>query len=217
LWKGKPDRFRRLHFSGDAMTLPIQITFRNIEQSDRIEAMVRKEAAKLEKFYSAIMSCRVAIEAPEHRRRYGALYHVRIDLGVPGGELVIKNEPSLHRSIQAEEQAKTAKQREVNTPHKHVQVAIRDAFRLARRQLEEYARRQRREVKTHERERARVVELFPRKGYGFLETADGRQLYFHKNSVLGGTFGRIKVGAAVAFAEEQGEHGPQASTVRMVG
>lgn len=199
------------------MTLPIQITFRNIEPSERIEAVVRKEAAKLEKFYSGIMSCRVALEVPEHRRRYGGLYRVRIDLGVPGGELVIKNEPNLHRSLQAEEQPKTAKQLEINTPHKHVQVAIRDAFRLARRQLEEYARRQRRDVKTHESERARVVELFPRKGYGFLETADGRQLYFHKNSVLGGTFGRIKVGATVAFAEEQGDQGPQASTVRMVG
>ena len=198
------------------MTLPIQITFRTIEASDRVESMVRKEAAKLEKFYSAIMSCRVAIEAPENRRRFGGLYHVRIDLGVPGAELVIRNEPNLHRSIQAEEQARTAKQQEVTTPHKHIEVAVRDAFRLARRQLEEYARRRRREVKLHENQQAQVAELFPRKGYGFLETSDGRQLYFHKNSVLGGTFGRMKVGAAVAFAEEEGDRGPQASTVRML-
>lgn len=198
------------------MTLPIQITFRNIEPSDRAESMVRKEAGKLEKFYSGIMSCRVAIEVPENRRRFGGLYHVRIDLGVPGGELVIKNEPNLHRSIQAEEQAKTAKQREIATPHKHLEVAVRDAFRLARRQLEDYARRRRREIKTHETEQAHVVELFPRKGYGFLETSDGRQLYFHKNSVLGGTFDRMKLGAPVAFAEEDGDRGPQASTVRIL-
>ena len=198
------------------MTLPIKITFRNIEPSDRVEAAVRKEAAKLEKFYSAIMSCRVAIEAPEHRRRYGGLYRVRIDLGVPGGELVINNEPYLRGSVQAEEQTRTAKQLEVNTPHKHIQVAIRDAFRVARRKLEEYARRQRRDVKAHVSPQARVVELFPKEGYGFLETADGRQVYFHENSVLGGTFSRMKLGATVAFAEEQGERGPQASTVRMV-
>jgi len=196
------------------MILPIQITFRNIEPSDRIEARVRKEAAKLEKFYSRIMSCRVVIEVPEHRRRYGGLHHVRIDLGVPGGELVIKNEPSLRGSIPEEEQ-KTAKHLEVDTPHKHVELAIRDAFRSARRKLEEYARRQRGDVKTHETHQAEVVELYPKKGYGFLKTVDGRQIYFHRNSVLHGSFARIKVGSTVAFAEEQGEHGPHASTVRI--
>ena len=198
------------------MTLPIQITYRNIEASDRIEALVRKLAAKLDKFYRGIMSCRVVIEAPEGRRRYGGLHHVRIDLGLPGGELVIKNEPSLHGSIPGNA-PKTAKQFEVATPHKYVEVAIRDAFRLARRQLEDYARRQHRDVKSHETRRAEVIELHPAKGYGMLKSLDGRQIYFHRNSVLGSSFGRMKVGSTVAFAEEEGEHGPQASTVRMVG
>jgi cold shock CspA family protein len=160
------------------------------------------------------MSCRVVVEVPEHRRRYGGLHHVRIDLGVPGGELVVKNEPSLHGSIAIG--GKTAKRLEAGTPHKHLELAIRDAFRSARRQLEDYARRQRRYVKNHESRNAEVVQLYPKKGYGFLETADGRQIYFHRNSVLRGSFGRMKVGSTVAFAEEQGEHGPQASTVRVV-
>ena len=198
------------------MTLPIQITFRNTEPSDRIEAVVRKEAAKLEKFYSPIMSCRVAIEVPEGRRRYGGLHHVRIDLGIPGGELVVKNEPNLQTSI-AEEGGKAAKSLELNTPHKHLEVAIRDAFRSARRQLQEYARRQRGDVKSHASQQAEVVELHPKQGYGLLATADGRQVYFHRNSVLNHGFGRMKVGSVVAFAEEEGDHGPQASTVRMMG
>jgi cold shock CspA family protein len=198
------------------MTLPIQITFRNTEPSERVEAMVRKEAAKLEKFYPRIMSCRVSIEVPEHRRRFGGLHHVRIDLGLPGGELVIKNQPSLRGSI-PEEDGKTAKHLEIGAPHKHMEVAIRDAFRSARRQLEDYARAQRGAVKTHEDNRAEIVEIHPKQGYGLLETPDGRQIYFHRNSVLHGSFGRMKVGSRVAFAEEQGEHGPQASTVRMVG
>jgi cold shock CspA family protein len=196
------------------MTLPIQITSRNTEPSGQIEAKVRKEAAKLEKFYSPIMSCRVVIEMREHRKR-GGLHHVRIDLGVPGGELVVKNEPSLHSSVQEGEE-KIAKHLEVDTPHKHVYVAIREAFRSARRQLEDYARRKRGDVKIHETQQAQVVELFPEKGYGFLDTADGRQIYFHKNSVLHGSLGRMKVGSTVAFVEEQGERGPQASTVRIV-
>ena len=197
------------------MNLPIQITFRNTEPSPPLEAKVRKEAAKLERFYAPLVSCRVVIETPEHRRRYGGLYHVRIDLGVPGGELVVKNEPSLYGST-AEGEEKTAKHQEIDTPHKHMDVAVRDAFRSARRQLEEYARRQRRDVKLHESRQAKVVELFPDKAYGFLETSDGRAVYFHQNSVLRGAFARMKVGSRVSFAEEQGEQGPQASTVRLV-
>lgn len=197
------------------MTLPIQVTFRNTEPSGRLEAVVHKEAAKLEKFYPRIMSCRVSIELPEHRRRFGTLHRIRIDLGLPGGELVVKSEPNLRDSI-PEEARKATKQLEVNTPHKHIELAIRDAFRSARRQLEDYARRQRGDVKAHEDNRAQVVELHPNQGYGLLETPDGRHIYFHRNSVLRGSFGRMKVGSAVAFAEEQGDHGPQASTVRMV-
>lgn len=196
------------------MTLPIQIAFRNTEHSDRIGAKIREEAARLDKFYSSIMSCRVVIEAPEHRRRYGGLHHVRI-VGVPRGELVVKYQPSLHSSIQQDEE-KTAKHFEVDVPHKKVEVAICDASRSARRQLQDYARRQRGDIKIHETQQGQVVELFPKKGYGFLETADGRQICFHRNSVLHGSFGRIKFESNVIFAEEQGEHDPQANTVRIV-
>jgi len=78
--------------------------------------------------------------------------------------------------------------------------------------LEEYARRQRGDRKVHPSERARVG--LPEKGYGFLETADGRQIYFHKNSVLGGSFGRIET-APQSRSEETGEHGPQATSVKL--
>jgi len=132
------------------MTLPIQISFRNIEHSDRIEAQIRKEAAKLDQFYSPITTCRVVVEAPEHRRRYGRQHQVRIDLAVPGGEIVVKNEPALHHSIH-ENEAKTSKELDVATAYKRVDVAIRDAFRIARRQLQGYGQRQRHEVKVHER------------------------------------------------------------------
>jgi hypothetical protein len=117
---------------------------------------------KPDKFYSPIMSCRIVIEVPEHRRKYGGLHHVRIDLGVPGGELVVKHEPSLHSSAQEDEE-KTAKHLEVDVPHKKVDVAIRDAFRSARRQLQDYARRQRGDVKIHESQQGQVVELFRRR------------------------------------------------------
>src|SRR5580692_7747052 len=63
----------------------------------------------------------------------------------------------------------------------------------------------------------RVKNLLAREDYGFIETADGRQIYFHRNAVLDAAFDRLKVGSEVAFAEEEGVKGPQASTVRVVG
>lgn len=168
--------------------------------SETIEADIREKAAKLDVFCDRLMGCRVVVEAPHRRHHQGRLYHVRIDLTVPGGELVVKREPSKHNA------------------HEDIYVAIRDAFDGARRKLQDYARRQRGQVKLHEPvPAARVSRLFPDEGFGFLETADGREIYFHKNSVLGSGFTNLEVGSEVSYAEEQGEKGPQASTVRLTG
>ena len=63
--------------------------------------------------------------------------------------------------------------------------------------------------------RAIVSALFPEKGYGFLTTPDGREFYFHKNSVLHDKFKNLKIGMKVRFVEELGEKGAQASTVKV--
>lgn len=180
------------------MQLPLQITFRDMEPSEAIEAKIRERVGKLDRFYDRIMACRVIIEAPHRHHHQGKLYHVRVDLTVPQDELLARREPPLHHA------------------HEDVYVAIRDAFDAARRQLEDFARRERGAVKLHEpRPRGRVAKLFPREGYGFIETPDGREIYFHKNSVLGNAFRRLSVGTEVHFVEEEGEQGPQASTVRV--
>lgn len=153
------------------MTVPIQITFRNIEPSDRVEATIRKQVVKLGRFYARIMSCRVAVEAPENRRRHGGVPHVRIDLSLPGAELVIKNDPSLRRTIQSEELNQSPKRLDLSVPHKCVEVAVRDAFRAARRRLEDYVQRTRGDVKTHTGHQARAKRRFSKKGFGLLETA----------------------------------------------
>ena len=102
-------------------------------------------------------------------------------------------------------------------PHKDLRQAINDAFKAAGRRLQDYARRQRGDIKSHELpSEARVSKIFPREGYGFLTSDDGREIYFHKNSILGRAFPRLTVGTTVRFVEEQGEKGPQASTVRIV-
>ena len=199
------------------MILPIQISFRNTEPSSEIENWICDEAAKLDEFYDRIMGCRVVVELPSRRRKLGNLYHIRIDLTVPGGELVVSRGPSLHSSIQQLDEEKSRKHLEVHVPHKELRQGINDAFKHMGRRLQDYARRQRGDVKSHEpAARAKVRKLLPEHGYGFLETPGGREIYFHKNSVLDGTFDRLKVGSVVAFTEEQGEKGPQASSVRPV-
>ncbi len=199
------------------VTLPVQITFRNMQPDERVEAWIRKEAAKLETFYDRIMSCRVLVEVPHRRHLHGRLYHIRVDLIIPGGELVVKEQPSLHSSIQQIDEEQAEKHLELQAPHKDVRQAINDAFKAAGRRLQDYARRQRGSVKTHEpTPRGRVSRLLPEEDYGFLETPGGREIYFHRNSVLHGAFNHLKVGDAVSFVEEQGEKGAQASTVRLV-
>ena len=176
------------------MQLPLQITARDISLSEAAEADIRAKAANLETYYDGIVGCRVVVEGPVRHHRKGP-FTVRIDLSLPRTELVVDRHAD-----------------------EDLYVAIRDAFDAARRRLEDYARRQRGDVKAHEEAlRACVSKLFPEEGYGFLETPDGREIYFHRHSVLHPGFDRLAIGTEVRFAEELGEKGPQASTVAIIG
>jgi len=171
-----------------------------MDHSEQIETLVREKAGKLEKFADHIMSCRVVVEPAAKHHQHGNLYEVRIDLTVPHEEIVVTREPSEH------------------TEYRDIRVALRDAFDSARRQLEDYLRRRRGFVKTLETTpHARVSRLFPDEGYGFLQTPDNREIYFHKSSVLHEGFDRLQLGTEVAFVGEEGEKGPQASTVKLIG
>lgn len=199
------------------MKSTIQITFRNMPPSEMVEQWIREEAAKLDSFYNSIMSCRVAVEVPHRHRRRGSPHHVRIDLTLPGRELVVKRESALASRARQLGESRMEKKSETKAPHKNLHLAINDAFKAASRQLQDYARRQRGDVKSHKSlPEGQVSRILPEEGYGFLTTEDGREIYFHKNSVLNRAFPRLKVGTAVSFVEEQGEKGPQASTVRLI-
>jgi ribosomal subunit interface protein len=182
------------------MQTPLQITFRDMDPSPAIEARIREKAAKLERFFDRITSCRVVVEARNKHQRTGRLYAVRIDLRLPGEEVVAGHgHPQDHA-------------------HEDVHVAIRDAFDALGRRLEDHARRFRAEVKQHTAPaHGRVARLFP--DYGFVETADGQEVYFHRNSVAEGSFAHLRAGDEVRLvvAEGEGEKGAQASTVIPVG
>jgi cold shock CspA family protein len=200
------------------MIQPIQITYRTVEPNETIEALIREEAAKLDEFYPRITSCRVLVEVPHRHHARGNLYHVRVDLVLPGGEIVVKRQASLRPRLEGARRLRVTKDEEAQLPHRDLRLAIANAFHAARRRLEDYARRRRSAVKTHEPEpRARVSQIFPERGYGFLETPGGRSIYFHRSSVLRDAFDRLKVGTLVSFVEERGERGSQTSTVRIIG
>jgi ribosomal subunit interface protein len=173
------------------MRIPLQVTFRNLRHSDAIESAISEKAAKLDRFYDRIMSCRVVVEESQRRQHQGKIFSVRVDITVPGKEMAVTHEEN-----------------------EDVYVAIRDVFDVAYRRLEEHARRQRGEVKTHETPPSgRIVKIFPGEDYGFIETPDNREIYFHRNSVLDEDFSRLNVGTSVVFIEEQGNEGPQAARV----
>ena len=177
------------------MQLPLQISWHDIAVTPGIEAEIRERADQLDTYYNRIMHCRVVIEAPVGHHRHGGPFKVRLDLTVPRGELVVNR--------QADED---------------LLVAIRDAFDAMRRQLEDYARQHRGDVKVHEPlPYGRVTKFFADEGYGFIGTDDGREIYFHTNSVLDSGFSQLQLGTEVRFVEEQGDKGPQASTVSFVG
>lgn len=177
------------------MQIPLQVTFQNMPHSAAIEAKISEKAAKLERVYDRIMSCRIAVEESQRRRHQGKLFSVRIDITVPGKELAVTRE-------------------ENEDPY----VAVRDAFNAVSRRLEEHARRLRGDVKAHESPpTGRIVRIFPEQSYGFIMTPDHREVYFHRNSVLNDDFTRLKFGAEVTFIEEQGNEGPQAARVAIMG
>ena len=198
------------------MQLTPTITFRGIDPSAALEAEIRARIGKLETYYRPIMGCHVLVELAERHHETGNRYHVRLDVIVPGEEIVVAHEAGLHATAQDVDTEKATKEAEPDPERKHARVAVREAFDIARRRLQDYGRRQRRTVKAPARQpRGRVAQLFPIDEYGYIEAEDGHEVYFQKSSVLKNAFDRLTVGSTVSFVEESGEKGPRASTVKL--
>lgn len=182
------------------MDIPLHISFRDMKPSEKIKRRIEERVDRLGKFSDRITSCRVVVSAPHRHQHKGMLYHVAISLGVPGGELVVNRDPAGKHA------------------HEDVYVALRDAFNALQRQLRDHVRRKRGDTKTHEvLPHGRIAKLFD--DYGFIETPDGREIYFHRNSVTNESFDSLAAGAEVRFVAMDGESekGPQASTVSPLG
>jgi cold shock CspA family protein len=176
-----------------------QVSFDDIPGDDAVRADALEHVAQLERLWDRITGCHVVISQPHRHQRGGRLYSVRVEVVVPGGTIVVNRDHHLDHA------------------HEDVFVALRDAFLAARRRLEDHVRRMRGVEKRHApRPHGRVTQLFPLQGYGFIETPDGREIYFHRHAVADHDFHLIDVGSAVFYSEDEGDEGPQASAVRLV-
>jgi cold shock CspA family protein len=183
------------------MQTPVEIDFQGMSATPEARALIERHIAELEQRFGRVTACRVVLKAPGSHHQTGGLYEINIRLALPNGR-----EVNVDRTPQADER------------HSDLPFAVADAFKRARRRLQDHARRLQGQVKQHEGQPIGTVKNLDASGeFGFLEAADGHEVYFHRNSVLDGAFDRLAVGSHVTFAEEMGEKGPQASTVRMTG
>ena len=178
-----------------------EIIFHDVDRSEWVEAYIAERLEKLERFAQGITRCRVSLtqDASSHNKanRYSVMVEVRVP---PQHDLAAK------------------KQKDIIDMPTQLPALINLAFGAIERQLKKTAALRRGDEKVHDGQPHGLVEkLFP-EGYGFIRaTDDNRQIYFHRNSVLHGDFERLAVGTEVRYSAEQGENGPQASSVQVVG
>ncbi len=122
------------------MSVPTQITWRGMEPSAALEVRIRELVQRLEKFSSQMIRCQVVVELPHKHRHQARAYEIRIQMTSPGAQLNVQHEHHARHS------------------HEDPYVAVRDAFRAARRQLEDYERIRRGDVKHHTSEPTAVEE-----------------------------------------------------------
>jgi len=184
------------------MQIPVEITFRDIERSEAVEARIRDWVEKLDRVFDRIVRCEVVVADPHRHHHKGHQFDVRVRLTVPGTEIVSSRSPG------------------DDGAHEDIYVAVRDAFVATKRQLEDYVRKtlHRGDIKRdgNGAPHGRVTFIDIEQEWGWIEPDDGRQIYFHRNSVLDG-MNNLQVDDEVRFSEEMGDQGPQASSVSRIG
>jgi ribosome-associated translation inhibitor RaiA len=184
----------------------VEIAFHHVDNSAPVEAEIRARIGDLERIYDRLTACRVRVDQRAANAKGTIPPVVRIELGIPGrGDLVVSHEPD-HL------------QRKFQRPDLHN--AINEAFRIAERQLSDLkTSRDGRTKDIHHDMRnqllGQVAEINPDDDFGFLVTASGGLLYFHRNSMLSGDFDALSRGDAVFYVEDGGDTGPIATKVRV--
>lgn len=181
------------------MQTPARIEFENLTPSSELQAAIDQHIFELEKRYGRATAGRVIVRGPGDRHKTGGQYQVSIRLALPEGR-----EVDVGRTPKEDER------------YADLTFAVDDAFKRARRQLQDQVRVMSGQTKFHAEETiGTVLRIDPSGEFGFLEAADGHEIYFNCNSVLENR-ANIGVGARVSYVEELGDKGPQASTVKVL-
>jgi len=168
------------------MQIEPEIAYRNVDPTPAMEEQILRGLAHLEKIHPRITACRIMVEIPHPRHVRGNLHRVRLDVTVPGREVVVSRDPPARRR---REEATTA---------------IREAFNLARKQLRDLRDQETGPPRVPEApQRGRVITLNDIEGLGFLRTAEGDELYFHRTGVPEDRFDELEVGTEVRYVEEE--------------
>lgn len=203
-----------------------------------IDKLVTRGITRLEQVCDYIISTHIALEKAQGRHQTGNPYRMRIDIRIPDrADIVVSRtsmaakkipdgiaqlqtvlSPETETELDRPELVGRNLPRRRGTREEPLQALIRRTFNSARRQLEKEVDKQRGDKKTPAQQETQAVieKIFREKGYGFLRTMDGEQLYFHQNSVLHNHWQSLALGTIVRYTLEVGEKGLQASTVEPV-
>jgi cold shock CspA family protein len=168
---------------------------------DELRPLIDRLVRRLDHHSKSIIACRVALDRNRRQQRSGSPYRVRVEITLaPDLDLVVDRD-GVHGHLD-----------------ETVEYALRQAFHTMERKLEFASQKRRGDVKRHvdNDERAFVVRLFPERGYGFLRTVGGQEIYFHRNAVVHHEFDRLSIGTQVRYVGSMGHKGPQASTVKII-
>ena len=120
----KRDEAERLNEVEMKMETPVQIEFQGMDSSEALRSEIARYVSGLEDRFGRVTACRVVLKAPGEHHREGGLHEVNIRLSLPNGK-----EVNVDRTPGADER------------HADVHFAIGDAFKRARRRLQDQVRR----------------------------------------------------------------------------
>jgi cold shock CspA family protein len=177
-----------------------ELIFHDVDRSAWVENYILERLERLNRFAEGITSCRVSLARDQASHHKGNRFSVMIEVRVPPNHDLAARKAKVIRDLPAQ-----------------LPALINLAFGAIERQLKKTAELRRNEAKRHAGQPHGIVEKLFQEGYGFLRALDDdRQVYFHRNSVLHGDFERLAVGTEVRFTPQEGEQGPQASSVQIV-
>jgi ribosomal subunit interface protein len=180
------------------MDLPFEFSLRDVHRTERLDALIARRVAKLERMFTHVVGCRLDVERVPYGSEHNSAYRVRVEVWVPNGTLVSTRDTRGARW------------------NEDVTTAVREAFDKAQRQLADYKHRLHGVVKASAGPPVALISrVYPEDGYGFLRTEDGRELYFHENALLDATLRQVHVGDEARFAESDDESGPHVSTLHV--